>query len=150
MFGLLLLSSWPSQLLLLNSPFHYLGTSSTSSLMGVHYSSRGSLSSLYVFCSVHWPKLKIYAVLYIFSHILLFFLFLCCSCIFLLDFEVHLSGILFHTQECCKGCLACLMFSSAVDAYRFLRSSHHRCDFRLFLLAFIFKSMKECTTAIRT
>lgn len=150
MLGLLLLSFWPSQLLLLNSPFHYRGASSTSPLMGSPHSSRGSLSLLHVFCSVHWPELKIYVLLCVFSHSLLFFLFLCHGRIFLFEFEVCLSGILFHTKECCKGCLACLVFSSAVDVYTFLRSSHNCHDFRLLLLAFIFKSTKEPTTALRT
>lgn len=150
MVGFLLLSSLPSQVVLLNSSFHYLGASSTSPLMGVPHSSRGNLFLLYVFCSVHWPELKIYAVLYVFSHLLLVFLFLCHGCMFLFDLEVHLSGILFHTQECCTGCLACLFFSSDLDVYKFLRASHHCRDSRLLFPAFIFKSMKEPTTALRT
>lgn len=150
MLGLLLLSSRPSQLLLLNSPFHYLGAGSTSPLVGVHHSSSGSLSSLSVFCSVPWPELKIFVILYIFSCLLFFFLFFCHGCIFLFEFEVRLSAILFHTQECSKGCLVGLIFSSAVDVYKFFRSSHHCHNFRLLLLTFLFKSMKEPTIALRT
>lgn len=103
---------------------HYLGASSTSPVMRVPHSSRGSLPLLQVFCSVHWPELKIYAVLYVFSHLLFFFLFLCHGCIFLFDFEVHSSGIPLHTQECCKGSLACLIFSFIVNVHKFLRFSH--------------------------
>lgn len=57
LLGVLLLSSWPSHLLLLcNSPPHFLGANSTSTLVGLPHSSSGSLSLQHLFCSVHRPE----------------------------------------------------------------------------------------------